>query len=242
MVTLDTVETFSPDTTLPLLITASAPADSVVLGMGSANTEQQAFPKYTKYSLDNGESYYMLYEPGLIHLPVTAGTPLGVVLDLSDTAISAEADLELAAYAYETTTLLGAGYGISTPALTQTVTADVRILTEDMVLTVTAQEPWGAYPMHFEAELMTVQTVEENESVSFAPFPFGEEGLIAELTQTETGSQQLALRLGQTLPPAGTYRLKLCWEYQGIYFGHTEVFLFVNYTQTITDQTGGAEQ
>lgn len=242
VVTLETVANFAPVSTLPLLITAEAPTDSVLLGLGTANEALTPFPKYTCYSLDNGESYYMLYEPGLIPLTVTEGMPLGIVLDLSRASVPLVPDLNLGVYAYEGETLLGAGYAIAAPTIPQTYTLEDQILTEDGELVLTAPEAWKDYAVTAEAELLTIQKVDEQEYKTYTAFPFTEDGLIAEETLTEEGCWQLTLRLGEELPPAGTYRVRLTWHDGEMNFGHSEVFIFVNYTDQNEKQTGGAEQ
>ena len=183
------------------------------------------FPRGTRFSLDKGASWFMLYQAGALQLNVTAGTPLTVLLDLSHTALVTEPRLTVAA---------GTGEAITLTANTAPLyTANTQVLNKNTELVVTLAELWQNCQLVYSVEVLLAT----EESKYYVPVVLSEDGLMAELS-----GQQLRIRTGDTLPPAGTYRLNLRWMDQGICVGQTQLSFFINYAakQNVT-QAGGAQ-
>ena len=183
------------------------------------------FPRGTRFSLDKGASWFMLYQAGALQLDVTAGTPLTVLLDLSHTALVTEPSLTVTAGTGEAITLT-----VNTAPL---YTANTQVLNKNTELVVTLAEPWQNCQLVYSVEVLLAT----EESKYYVPVVLSEDGLMAELS-----GQKLRIRTGDTLPPAGTYRLNLRWMDQGICVGQTQLSFFINYAakQNVT-QAGGAQ-
>ena len=183
------------------------------------------FPRGTRFSLDKGASWFMLYQAGALQLDVTAGTPLTVLLDLSHTALVTEPSLTVTAGTGEAITLT-----VNTAPL---YTANTQVLNKNTELVVTLAELWQNCQLVYSVEVLLAT----EESKYYVPVVLSEDGLMAELS-----GQKLRIRTGDILPPAGTYRLNLRWMDQGICVGQTQLSFFINYAakQNVT-QAGGAQ-
>ena len=94
IVKLDTVSNFDPKALLPIRLSATGGITTVYLGIGSLDEkgvagEMEPFPDMTRFSVDGGESYYLMYRGHMVELnmsvPVTT-----VLLDFSMVEIPEE--------------------------------------------------------------------------------------------------------------------------------------------------------
>ena len=223
-IVLESVQTYHPVCWIPLQVLSDGDTE-ISLHLVSGETIQN-FPRGTRFSLDKGVSWFMLYQEGVIPLDVTAATPLTVLLDLSRTALVTEPGLTITD---------GAGAEITLTANTAPLySINTQVLHKDTVIVVTLAELWQNCQPVFSVEVLTVT----EEGKTYVPVELSEKGLMAELS-----GQQLQIQIGETLPPPGTYRLNLRWMDQGICVGQTQTSFFINYTANQnTTQTGGAQQ
>ena len=222
-IVLESAQTYHSACLIPLKVVSDGDTKtSLQLVSGESVLD---FPRGTRFSLDKGASWFMLYQAGALQLDVTAGTPLTVLLDLSHTALVTEPSLTVTAGTGEAITLT-----VNTAPL---YTANTQVLNKNTELVVTLAELWQNCQLVYSVEVLLAT----EESKYYVPVVLSEDGLMAELS-----GQKLRIRTGDILPPAGTYRLNLRWMDQGICVGQTQLSFFINYAakQNVT-QAGGAQ-
>ena len=220
-ITLESVQTYHPACWIPLQVLSDG--DTKVSLQLAAGENLQNFPQGTRFSLDKGISWFMLYQEGAIELDVTAATPLTVLLDLSRTALATEPGLTITA---------GNGVTVTMTAGTAPLySINTQVLHKDTVIVVTLAELWQNCQPVCSVEVLVVT----EEGKTYVPVELSEEGLMAELS-----GQQLQIRIGETLPPPGTYRLNLRWMDQEICVGQIQTSFFINYAAN--QNVGGAQQ
>ncbi len=188
------------------------------------------FPPGTLFSPDNGENYYMFYQEGEILLDALADTPTLLLLDLSRTTLAQEQTVTISAESGGAVSLTADAaplYEMST-----------RILTADAPLVVDVMDTWQGCVLNYSVDMLTA----EQTGKAYVPVDLSQGSLTVTDSNGETG-QCLILSVGDSVPQPGTYRLNLSWSYNGICFEQTQATFFINYeAQTISEQTGGAEQ
>ena len=220
-IVLESVQTYHPACWIPLQVLSDGDTKTSLRLVSGENV--QNFPRGTRFSLDKGASWFMLYQEGAVPLDVTAATPLTVLLDLSRTALATEPGLTITA---------GNGVTVTMTAGTAPLySINTQVLHKDTVIVVTLAELWQNCQPVCSVEVLVVT----EEGKTYVPVELSEEGLMAELS-----GQQLQIQIGETLPPPGTYRLNLRWMDQGICVGQTQTSFFINYVAN--QDVGGAQQ
>lgn len=97
--TLSTLNEFEISNCLPLKLTVSGTPEMVCIGLNGEET----LPEWTRYSLDGGQNWYLLYFGGYLENPNTDQ----ILLDFSRTALAEEEILVLEARAYTQSVCVG---------------------------------------------------------------------------------------------------------------------------------------
>lgn len=226
-VTLEGLETYHPELMFPLQI-SSPTAGQIPLKLLSGENIQN-FPQGTRFSLDDGATWYMLYHEGEIPLDVPADEPVTVMLDLSATTLVTEPSL----------TFTADGASVTLTANTEPVFWMSRqVLTKNTEIIITVADLWADCELVCSVDML----VSTENGKAYEPAEISRDGLLAEVSQKEN-KQQLSIRVGNQLPQPGTYRVNLSWHYKGICIWQTRTNFFINYTgNIITNQTGGDRQ
>lgn len=256
---LEALSCFDPAQVLPFWISAENGA-TVRLGFGTyadaaSAAEMQPFPVNTRFSLDGGQSWFLLYRKDTVSLDLSGETQL-VLLDLSGAALATGSPLTLMAEGWSETTQPAQATATVTPLL-QTCTMESRIMAKYKPLQLTLTEHWPISTEETPTDYSVTYSVERLVVTGSADEGYGKEYEPVELpaenagVEEQTGTmlaadrtgQTLTIRTGSTLPPPGTYRLSLNWTYREICIGQTQVTFFINYlNDSDSAQTGGAEQ
>ena len=250
---LETAGSVNPADALPVQITAPESGGQVHLGVaavieptdpeGERQTVLDNFPRYTRFRLGDGASCYMLYHADTIALDLEAGETVSVLLDLSHVTLD------------QFQVVLGAasqsgGGGISTctvtviPESAQYTSVSSRILSVGVPLEITVSEFWKDYDLEYVVEMLTTISSGdgETEALGYVPAELPENCLLAEVISDETGTK-INFSIGDTLPPAGTYRVSLNWIFEETCCAQMQETFFINYlAYTESEETGGAEQ
>ena len=103
---------------------------------------------------------------------------------------------------------------------------DKLILNQDHYLELTFPAEWECDEPEYSVELLSMT---EEGALEYREVTLAEEALSATYTKDEN-EHKLELKIGQKLPQAGTYRLKINWKYKGICFKQTQTTFFINYS------------
>ena len=216
-------------------------------------------PDDTCFSLNGGQSYYMLADGGIVELDLAGISELPVLMDFSHTKLPEGEKLILAMEAWAGETLLASCDASTIPDVTelcQTLThslvqpeAETESGEETTETTETTQtttaDPWMGkiltrdnylevvLPLHWwDAQLeysLDILTMTDYGTVEYRPVTLSADGLSAERTNYG-GVHNLVFRIGEVLPQAGTYRLNMTWKYEGICFAKSLTTFFINYS------------
>lgn len=222
-IALQSAQIFHPQCVIPLHLTAIA--DMQISLQPVWEETLQNFPRGTRFSLDEGVSWFMLYEEDLIPLHLAAETPLTVLLDLSHTDLAAESVLTFTV-GNDVTAALTA----NTDPLYQ---MSQQVLTPDTQLTILLAEPWQNCTLTYSVDMLMAT----EEGKAYVPVSLSEGGLMAELSE-----QQLSIYIGETLPQPGTYRLKASWMDGDICIFKKQMNFFIHYGAEKTIQEEGGDQ
>jgi len=246
VVQIKTIKGFTKDALLPVMVATDNKTDRLELGVVSQDgTQQTGFPEKTCYSLDQGQSYYMLYWGGQIRLPVQESQ--SVLLDLSRTDLQ-ESVLNLQLNAYQNGVLQASAQTatvLSTEALYQ---LDSRILKDKETLQIRLNSQWADYTVAYSMEKMTAATTELGDFAQYLEIDPALAGFVITVTEDPAGDV-ITVTGAEQRPEAGSYVLHIQWSDSGVTFGQTRIPFFVNYytethsqTEPETGTIGGAEQ
>ena len=218
-----------------------------------------AFPAFTRYSLDGGETYYMLYFGGLIELDSGfEGLMPGevayrtVMIDFSSTALSTEGEMTLGAQAYlegqvtgnssiqvqpvagtvqtEEIRILTKPVALDTPAMALDEEATEETLDENSSFVINFPVGWNECQLEYQMEILCAG----EDGMHYEPVTLDENSLYAELSYLE---RTMTVRIGSDLPPAGTYRLTINCSYEGICIEQKQITFFINYSTSSDAQS-----
>ncbi len=250
---LGSLSPYSPTTAFPVQIYVPEGVYRANLGMKGTheNVPVVGFPKNVRYSLDNGESYYMLAQDGCTILldGLGGGQYVTILIDLSQTGFTG-VDFELAVGFYYGDTLKALAYNAMTSGTSHSIYMPSRILTVDQPLSINITNDWR-YCFSYELEMLTMVTQEDGtEKLTYVPVsleaptdPEEKQQIHVEVAVTGEGLYALIFSTAEALPPAGTYRVRMYWTFNNTCFLTEEETFFVNYANVeYTTQTGGAEQ
>lgn len=242
-VTLDPVQSFDPAAVLPVWVDPARGVQQIRLGLGADDGDELlAFPAYTCYSLDQGGSYYMLYHGGIITLEAGDGEALPVLLDLSGTGLAAGTDVALAAEAYTGQWLIGTAAAATKADMAWSWQLSSDFLTAETPLVVTLPEQRTDCTFEYAVHVLTAATVKDEETgeTAYLPAEYVDPaaGTLNTVYAADENGHTLTISAGESLPPAGTYRLTMKWKYKEFCFEQTQITFFINYsvTQTQTQQ------
>lgn len=221
-------DTYHPELMFPVEISSGTNMHTTLKVLTAEGSK--SFPQGTRFSLDNGENWFVLYYESEIPLDVTAGNPLTVMLDLSATSFATEPTLTITAGENTSVTL--------TANTEQVFWMSSQVLTKNTEIIVSFADLWEDCELVCSVDMLTAT---EN-GKEYVPAEISPSALMAEITQGD-GKQQLSIRVGDDLPQPGTYRLNLSWHFNGACIWQTQTGFFINYTgNLITTQTGGDRQ
>lgn len=226
--TIKTVSVFEPDGILPVVIVPDGEADRVVLGIGGeTEAVMSGFPARTRYSLDSGESYYLLYNGGTIDLLAESGGEISLLLDFSGCTPSESQTITLVGEEYSQTQLTGRFSG-DTAALGEEIT-----LPEAVLLTAEKSSESLTIPKVGDdwTSVITVEMLgtDENGAVCYKPLTLEDSSITAQITPGEQ-ENTLNLSIGDKKPAAGTYRVTIEWTFEGVCFKKISTTLFIVYS------------
>ena len=262
LVKLETLKSFSPQSLLPAKITLNGGITRVSLGLGTVNQdgtagEIQPFPAYTRFSLDDGASYYMMYRGYVTELNTKEVSSVTILLDFSRTELDTDSEVFLLAEGYDaegsllSTCIVNTSpdamedYQVESRPLVQTAqtedeeteeeasTQEPKILTQDTYLEFTLPEAWKDYKLEYSIEILTLNAESKLEYVP-AEYVGADEknngSLVVDYVNDENSqAHKLILLTGAKLPQAGTYRVNMNWSYEGICYEQTQTTFFINY-------------
>lgn len=238
-------EHMDPAGILPVKLTVEAGVTRISLGLvREGQVELQLFPAGSRYSLDNGQSYFALYQPGLVELDAAAAEKV-LYLDLSRMELAADKPLTLAAQAGGDGLLNSTAQASTIPDVSCVVTADNRVLSSGSAVQLALPAQWKDLALSYSIEQLVLQSSGQTEQKVYVPVTDLTTGALrARLVDGDSGDT-LIIETGETLPAAGTYLVHLTWNFEGVGFAKTQTTFFVNYlaqTNTESVETGGAEQ
>ena len=272
-----TLRSFAQSEALPVKIVLAPDVTSVKLGLWVEETIRETaedgtvtestrmvlspLPDDTRFSLNGGQSYYMLADGSIVELNLEAVTELPVLMDFSHAKLRQEEKLTLAMEAWAGETLLASCDASTIPDVTElcrTLThalAQAEAETETTETTeTTASDPWQGkiltrdnclevvLPLHWwDAQLeysLDILAVTDYGVLEYRPVALSAGSLSAKRT-SYGGVHNLVLQIGDMLPQAGTYRLNMKWKYEDICFAQAQTTFFINYS-TLTAYTLGS--
>lgn len=235
--TMSTLDDYYVGAMIPVMMKVPVAAGDVTLSLVEKG-ENVAFPRYTRYSEDDGESWNLLFYSDTIttnrsRMTLTEGGTC-LILDLSkavsaaedekdDSAASVEDDAYLKIYAEcESNQFVYSGTIRTAPhAMTyDTSTSQIPLLLDlDGMLVFSLADSWAeAADGGISLEKRT---------------PDGYEWIDLENGPIEVNLENDALTVSvreKVIPEAGTYRLNIEYRYFDVYFAETEITFFINYS------------
>lgn len=217
------------DTTglLPVHIGVEGTVNAIYLGKPKTNEDGTVtmgeLPAFTRYSVDGGTSWTLLYGGGLIEL-TEGGT---VLLDLTRTGLelTASQTLYVQAYTEESLAQQAEFTAVAAAILPQERVVTPRVVTASDGTQISLPGQWK------DAEL-TWTVSGRNADGTYTPIEdLTAIGLTVEKITGESGDTlniQLTPESG-VKPAPGTYKLRLQWSWQSAGFAETELTFFVNY-------------
>ena len=244
---LETIDGFAMGEKIPVKLYLTEDITQAYLGVGETSdteTTIHPFPEYTCYSLDNGESYYMLYtdKVNTIELIPGGSKEITVLLDLSRLELFDKEELTLAANGY-------AGAELVKSASAKTILKedilfqiDRQFLTKESSATITLNENWKNYTFDYTVQMLTGETTvdpEEATEITEAS-EAAEETAVPEYVDVDASSwsslttneenYKITLQIKDVLPQAGTYRILMNWSKDEVCFAETQTTFFINYS------------
>lgn len=268
---METLRSFDPSEKLPVRIALTEEITAIRIGLLVMDLEEtknpdepvldfDVLPDYTRFSVNGGESYYMMYDGFIAEFALQGMTELTVLLDFSHAGLKEDEDLVLAMEAYAGETLVetcrstvspGAQESLRTTvhSLQQPMTVEdtavpavteasaVAILSRNNVLEYTLPLDWADKDLEYSVQILTRAA---DGSLVYNHVPLSDSSLSATYTNY-SGTHNLVFQLGETLPQAGTYRLNMKWSYEGICFAEQQTTFFINYSAYSAYTLGGQE-
>ncbi len=192
--------------------------------------QESDFPAYVRYSVDGGESWYMLYYGGTVQLEEVDLWILGTVgncllLDLSGTELDAAQDICVRAEAYTGEDFHIGSAEIYSMEMTSSYAVesggtDIPVLSADGTLLLQERAVDGERSYILEHLVLLEDGTLEYEAVP--------EGFFS----VQFGVDAAELSVDDYLPSAGTYRLRVIYEFNGICFARSNHTFFVNYLES----------
>ncbi len=266
---LETLTRFDLSQALPVKMHASEKITSVRLGLQVEEEEEtrfEPFPDYTMFSLNQGESYYMMHDGYIAEFALGDASSVPVLLDFSRTDLQTDEALVLAMEGYRGNDLVEVCTVQTTPDAQESCFSLVHPLNAETNAVMFAEGDtreaaastkafgWPSralsqnsaleftLPMEWlDAELeysVEMLTMTEEQTLAYVPVTLSRTGLYGTYMDYDL-THNLVFRVGENLVPAGTYRLNMKWSYKGICFAKTQTTFFINYPADTAQMLGG---
>ena len=263
LIELKTLANFNANEQLPVVLELADHITSVRFGVQYGEEEDAtlgALPNYTMFSVDGGNSYYMVYGDYVPEFILQDLTTVPIVMDFRYAKL--EATLNLAMETYMGTELRKSCVVTTYPnveQIWQTVplfpkqpdTAELLsdpeqekllgpVLTFENMLEFIFPLDWEDAELEYTVEILTVT---EDQVLSYVPVNLSEEGLQATYCEDED-IHRLVLLLGHKFAQPGTYRITMTWTYEGICYDESQTTFFINCSARKTpadEQLGGTK-
>ena len=245
-VSVTTLTEFDPACLLPARLNFPAETTLVRLTLADADGNAADLPAFTRYSLDGGSSWYMLYYGGSLEGVCENLETALVLLDFSGAALQEQLTFRLEAFTAETS--LGTAL-LEARTVTEAITVTEPILTAASPLKLTFPTGWRGV----ETEYQVTRLVETEKTVTaedgtqseqtvreYVDVPFDTKVLTATYDRgsDETPTNTLTLITGKPVAPdtlwkvlpAGTYRITITWTYENISFRTQQLTFFVQHS------------
>ena len=251
---LETIDGFNMGGKIPVKLYLTEDITQAYLGMGQTSDTGVTvlpFPEYTCYSLDNGESYYMLYtdKVNTIELIPGGSKEITVLLDLSRLELFDKEELTLAADGYDGTTLAQSASAKTILKEDPFFQIDSQFLTQESQATITLNENWKNYTFEYKVQMLTGETAvdpeeateETTEETTMPEYVDVDASSWSSLTTNEE-NYKITLQIKDVLPQAGTYRVLMSWSKDDVCFAEAQTTFFINYSvQPETDEPEATE-
>lgn len=215
------------------VVLRSNESDEITVSMNGKH-----FPEFTRYSTDGGNTWYLMYGAGNISLKVSKESI--VLLDIPYEAVSETTEITITAKQNGTR-------NSATVKFTDIILPEsTLIISKEFTHIKTGKEPdkilyvsgiAAEAPLCWDDPKCTVEMLTEDDDgkKTYIPLIIDEESTLQikiENVEMKDGSvkQIVALVMGEDYAPAGTYRLKCNWEYEGVCYMQAEIPFFINYS------------
>lgn len=217
---VSTLDSFSLEGGLPVNMILPENSTTLVVSLSDG-----VLPAFTRYSVDGGENWYMLYYGGSIRVDAAQMSVFEdgqcLLLDLYRTDWDSAQSLLLSAVAYtQEGRYIGEVVSEATAELFQTRTAETPLMMNASgSLELPVPESWAECEK--EACLNRLELSDE--------MPVYRE-IIDDSIRIEFGEDDVTVAAGDVLPAAGTYWLTIRYKCGGVCFAESEISFFVNYS------------
>lgn len=261
---MKTIGNFDLSHQLPVVLKLEENVTSIRLGLKGQPAKEGdrtlvPFPDNTRLSLNQGSSYYSMYNGYICEFALQEMTSLPLLLDFSHTTLQADKELTLAMEAYagdellavcEATTVINAQVfcQVHPESLLEeeaqqeesgsegTAQPDAQLLTDESPARYVLDQDTFlrfTFPESWkEADLeysVEFLTLTEDQELEYTTVTLSTQALSAEYTEDED-KHTLIFKIGETLPQAGTYRVNIKWSFEEICYAQTQTTFFINYS------------
>lgn len=257
---METLSRFDSDQKLPVKMMLTPDVTSVRLGLQVTEEGKswlEPLPDHTRFSLNQGKSYYMMHDGYIAEFSVNSVDSLSLLLDFSRAGLKTDKPIVLRMEAYSQGMRVGTSYVSIMPDAKEscmTLSHPLNQQTRAVVFTEgdtreaamdAEQFGWPSrtlsrnnaleftLPMEWlDAEVeysVDMLTMTEEQRLEYRPVTLSESGLYGRYMDYDL-THNLVFRVGENLPQAGTYRLNMKWKYEGICFAETQTTFFINYS------------
>lgn len=225
LVDMKAMNAFDPTRQLPVVMTLAEHITSVRFGMVAESTTLEALPDYTMFSVDGGESYYMVYGDFVPEFVVHDITTIPILMDFRYTKLTQNEELTIGMEAYMGSELR--------KTRTAEAAATEELKTENMLgsvlnfentLNFTFPTKWKEMELKYSVEYLTMT---EEQGLKYVPVNLSTDNLQATYINDES-NHRLELKIGQKFTRPGTYRITISWSYNGLCYDTTQTTFFVN--------------
>ena len=277
---METLARFDPAGKLPLRLVMTEDITSVRLGIneyGSVTSddpempgvEVKPLPAFTRFSLDGGESYYMLYEGAVAEFIPDSGKSVDLLMDFSYTGMRQGTGFLLAMDAYSgdrmvrntfEATICGSAESVKSAvyekeSYLKSLNAVQTVQTEEQTEEKLEKSKHGyilnrdtvlvlSLPKEWQETDMeyTVELLTMAEDRSFYYKRIDPEASGLNVVHNDDEQRyEMVLSIGDRLPQAGTYRVNMEWSYEGICYVKKQTTFFINYAAHTEYSLSGLE-
>lgn len=218
---VSTLDSFSLEGSLPISMILPENGTTLTVSLNGS-----ALPAFTRYSVDGGESWYMLYYGGNICADIAQMPAFDngqcLLLDLYRTDWDSTETLYLSVAAdTQEGRYTGGAVSEADVVLFQTRTVETPLMmSASSPLELPVPESWTACEK--EVRLNQLELYDDG-------MPVYRE-VTDDSIRIEFGEGDVTVSAGDTLPAAGTYCLTIRYKYSGICFAESEITFFVNHS------------